>query len=158
MGLPQVTKMYNEEKVYSIRSLVVNFQRALFESSEYVPQLKILHCIIVPHFSFVTWGWLTVAETCRQPNKTDTKTVVFWRTYTLLICIKHNMDDAAKEHNFCLELKSPVESLAFGIWRFAIWKKSTDTSQKFSIFLEERKNVFLKKNGKILPDYIFHIL
>jgi len=27
----------------------------------------------------------TVAETCRQPNKTDTKTVVFWRTHPLLI-------------------------------------------------------------------------
>jgi len=25
-----------------------------------------------------------VAETCRQPNKTDTKTVVFRRTYSLL--------------------------------------------------------------------------
>jgi hypothetical protein len=30
---------------------------------------------------FVSWGWPTVTETCRQPNKTDTKTVVFWRTY-----------------------------------------------------------------------------
>ena len=36
-------------------------------------------------YIFVTSGWPTVAETCRQPNKTDTKTVVFWRTYPLLI-------------------------------------------------------------------------
>jgi len=36
-------------------------------------------------YIFVTWGWPRVAETCRQPNKTDTKTVVFWRTYLLLI-------------------------------------------------------------------------
>jgi len=35
-------------------------------------------------YIFMTWGWPTVAETCRQPNKTDTKTVVFWRTYPLL--------------------------------------------------------------------------
>jgi len=35
-------------------------------------------------YIFVTWGWPTVAKTCRQPNKTDTKTVVFWRTYPLL--------------------------------------------------------------------------
>ena len=46
---------------------------------------------------FVTWGWPTVAETRRQPNKTDTKTVVFWRTYPLVICIKHSGDDAAKD-------------------------------------------------------------
>jgi len=36
-------------------------------------------------YIFVTLGWPTVAETCRQPNKTDTKTVVFWRTYPYLI-------------------------------------------------------------------------
>ena len=36
-------------------------------------------------YIFVTWGWPTVAETCRQPNKIDTKTVVFWRTEPLLI-------------------------------------------------------------------------
>jgi len=36
-------------------------------------------------YIFVNWGWPKVAETCRQPNKTDTKTVVFWRTYPLLI-------------------------------------------------------------------------
>jgi hypothetical protein len=47
-------------------------------------------------YIFVTWGWPTVAETCRQPNKTDTKTVVFCRTYTLLICIKPNGDDVSK--------------------------------------------------------------
>ena len=52
-------------------------------------------------YIFVTWGWPTVAETCRQPNKTDTKTVVFWLTYTLLICIKHSWDDAAKETASC---------------------------------------------------------
>ena len=33
----------------------------------------------------MTWEWPTVAETCRQPNKQDTKTVVFWRTHPLLI-------------------------------------------------------------------------
>jgi len=38
-------------------------------------------------YIFVTWGWPTVAETCRQPNKTDTKTVVFWCTYPLPIPI-----------------------------------------------------------------------
>jgi len=26
---------------------------------------------------FGHWGWPAVAETCRQPNKTDTKAVVF---------------------------------------------------------------------------------
>ena len=34
-------------------------------------------------YIFVTWGWPKVAETCRQPNKTDTKTVVFWRNMRL---------------------------------------------------------------------------
>jgi len=39
-------------------------------------------------YIFVTWGWPTVTETCRrQPNKTDTKTVVFWRTHALLVGI-----------------------------------------------------------------------
>ena len=47
-------------------------------------------------YIFVTRGWPTVAETCHQPNKTDTKTVVFWHTYPLPICIKHNGDDASK--------------------------------------------------------------
>jgi len=37
-----------------------------------------------------------MAETFRQPNKTDIKIVVFWRTYPVLICIKHNGDDASK--------------------------------------------------------------
>ena len=37
-------------------------------------------------YIFVTWRWPTVAETCRQPNKQDTRTVVFWRTHPLLIC------------------------------------------------------------------------
>jgi len=40
-----------------------------------------------------------VAEICRQPNETDTKTVVFGRTYPLLIYIKHNGDDASKDWN-----------------------------------------------------------
>ena len=35
-------------------------------------------------YIFVTWGWPTVGESC-QPNKTDTKTVVFWCTYPFLI-------------------------------------------------------------------------
>ena len=48
-------------------------------------------------YTFVNRGWPTVAETCRKPNKTDTKTVVFWRTYPLLICIKHDGDDASKD-------------------------------------------------------------
>ena len=66
MGHPQVTKMYNEEKLYSVRLLVVvyilNFQRDLVvkrfiqrdlvESAEYVPQLMILHCIAFPHYKF----------------------------------------------------------------------------------------------------------
>jgi len=47
-------------------------------------------------YIFVTWGWPTVAETCRQSNKTDTKTVVFWRTYPLQICIKHDGGDTSK--------------------------------------------------------------
>jgi len=40
-----------------------------------------------------SWGWSTVAKTCRrQPNKTDTKTVVFWYTYPLLIllCVSYH--------------------------------------------------------------------
>ena len=36
-------------------------------------------------YIFVTWGWPTVAEKCHQPNKTDTKTAVFWCTYPLLM-------------------------------------------------------------------------
>ena len=48
-------------------------------------------------YIFVIWGWPTVVKTCRQPNKADTKTVVFWRTYPLLTCIKHNGDDASKD-------------------------------------------------------------
>jgi len=71
-------------------------KRDLVESSEYVPKLVILHCIVFSTIHFVTWGCPTVAETRRQPNKTDTKTVVFWRTYPLQICIKHNGDDASK--------------------------------------------------------------
>jgi len=34
-------------------------------------------------YIFLTWGWPTVAETRRQSNKTDTKTVAFWSTYRL---------------------------------------------------------------------------
>jgi len=58
--------MYNEEKLYSVRSLVVvnilNFQRDLVVmrfiqrdlvvSSNYVPQLMILHCIVFPYYKF----------------------------------------------------------------------------------------------------------
>ena len=39
-------------------------------------------------YIFVTWGWTTVTEKCRQPNKTDTKTIVFWSNYLLLIKLK----------------------------------------------------------------------
>ena len=145
MGHPQVTKMYNEEKLHSIRSLVVvnilNFQRDLIVM-QFI-RIELIICLTskvdrvkvhnpstfpVEHiissiqinrmttrsrwkfrictttndltlysfslYIFVTWGWPTVAETCRQPNKTDTKTAVFWRTYPLLICTKHNTDDA----------------------------------------------------------------
>jgi len=45
-----------------------------------------------------------VAETCRQPNKIDTKTVVFCRTYPLLICTKYNGDDASKDLKTCVVL------------------------------------------------------
>jgi len=45
-------------------------------------------------YTFVTWGWPTVAETCCQPNKIDTKTIAFWRTYPLLtkktVCSKRS--------------------------------------------------------------------
>ena len=60
--------------------------RDLVESSEYVPQLMILHCIVFPHYTFL-WpeDWPTVAETCRQPNKA--KTVLFWHTYPILISV-----------------------------------------------------------------------
>jgi len=58
-------------------------------------------------YIFVTLGWPPVAETCRQPNKTDTKTVVFWRTYPLLICIKHNGDDASKVYTHRIMLWNP---------------------------------------------------
>ena len=65
MGHPRGTRTYNEEKLYSVRLLVVvnilNFQRDLVvmgfnqrdlvESSEYVPQLMILHCIVFPHYT-----------------------------------------------------------------------------------------------------------
>ena len=42
----------------------------------YVPQLMLFFLLYI----FVTRGWLKVAETCRQPNKTDTKTDAFRRT------------------------------------------------------------------------------
>ena len=146
--------MYNEEKLYSVRSLVVihilNFQRDLIVmrfirielicSTSNVGRVNSTTCIctltlstlLVEHiissiwinrittrsrlkfricittsdltlysfsslYIFVTWGWPTVAETCRQPNKTDTKTGVFWRIYPLLICVKRNGDDASKD-------------------------------------------------------------
>ena len=139
VGHTQDTKMYNEEKLYSVRSLVVhilNFQRDLVMrvihielitcSTSKVDRVKVyvytltLSTLLVEHvvcsvwinlvttrscwkfrictttndltlysfsslYIFVTWGWPTVAETCRQPNKTGTKTVVLWRTYPLLI-------------------------------------------------------------------------
>ena len=59
-------------------------------------------------YIFVTLGRPTMAETCRQPNKTDTKTVVFWRTYPLLICIKHNRDDASKDYAHTMMLWKAV--------------------------------------------------
>jgi len=37
-----------------------------------------------------------VAETCRQPNETDTQ-LCFDVTTPFLICIKHNGDDASKD-------------------------------------------------------------
>jgi len=57
-------------------------------------------------YIFATWGWPTVVETFRQPNKTDTKTVVFWRTYLLLICINHNGDDESEDlkHDVCINV------------------------------------------------------
>ena len=60
-------------------------------------------------YNFVTWGWPRVAETCRQPNETDPKTIVFWRTYPLLICTKHNGDDASKElwRNLSIHIQAP---------------------------------------------------
>jgi len=70
--------------LYSVRSLVLTLYR--------FPSLYI----------FVTWRWPTVAETCRQHNKTYTKTVVFWRTYPLQICIKHKGDDASKDYKTAL--------------------------------------------------------
>jgi len=58
--------------------------------------------------NFVTWRWPTVAETCRrQHNKWDTKTIVFWRTYPLLICTKHNGDDAPKAFSDSSPLRIP---------------------------------------------------
>jgi hypothetical protein len=66
--------MYNEQNLYSVRSLVVvhilNFQldlvvmrffrieliilqRDRVESSEYVPQLMILHCTVFAHYTFL---------------------------------------------------------------------------------------------------------
>jgi len=42
-------------------------------------------------YIFVTRGWPTVAETYRQSNKTDRKTVVFWRTFPLLIMVLFNI-------------------------------------------------------------------
>ena len=38
-----------------------------------------------------------MAETCRQPNETDTKTVVFSRTPPPPICIKHKGAGASKD-------------------------------------------------------------
>jgi len=71
VGHLQVTKLY-EEKIYSMRTLVVVLR---IGTTANVPILYI----------FVTWRWPAVAETCRQPNKYDTKTVGFWRTYSLLM-------------------------------------------------------------------------
>jgi len=45
--------MYNVEKIYSIKTLVVvqilSFQRDLVESSEFAQQLMFLYCIFSPY-------------------------------------------------------------------------------------------------------------
>jgi len=67
-------------------------------------------------YIFVTRGWPTVAETCRQPNKTDTKTVVFWCTYPLLICIlvyRNLLDLASEWHQIC---SIYCTGLTSGLW------------------------------------------
>jgi hypothetical protein len=62
-----------------------------FRGGRYVKTQLSLHLFSFPSlYIFVTCWWATVAETCRQPNKTDTKTDMFWRTYPLPICYQVN--------------------------------------------------------------------
>jgi len=84
-------------------SIQITTRRDLVESSDLAQQLMFLYCIFSHYTFFVTWRWPTMAETC-QPNKYDTKTVVFWCTHSLVIYIKHNWDDASK-NSFVITLK-----------------------------------------------------
>ena len=60
-------------------------------------------------YIFVTWGWPTVAETSRQPNKTDTKTVVFC-TYPLLIWISLRLRKESRNWLNGLPTESALDS------------------------------------------------
>ena len=95
VGHLQVTIMYNEEKLHSVRSLVV-VHILNFQLPEHVPQLMILHCVVFPHYTFL-WPedgpeWPKhVIRLIKQIQRQ-----LFWRTCPLLLCIKHNGVDASK--------------------------------------------------------------
>ena len=57
-----------------------------------------------------------MAETCRQPNKTDAKTVVFWLTYTLLICTRHNGDDTRNVYKIHGATTKRITLSQMGAW------------------------------------------
>ena len=107
VGHPQVTKIYNEEKIYSIRTLVVvhilSFQRDLVETSEYAQQLVFLYCVFSPHYIFLwpedgaQWPKHVISQISRIQ-----RLLCFDVPLPLLICIKHNGDYASKDCSHCL--------------------------------------------------------
>ena len=132
-----MSQKYNEEKICSMRTLVVvhilSFQRHLVvlrlstlktarrdlvESSEYA-QLMFLYCIFSPHYIFF-WSedgpqW---SKHVSLINRTQ-RQLCFDVPLPLLICIKHNGDDASKEfHTSCICLKywvCPVTGMKFDV-------------------------------------------
>jgi len=69
------------EEVLLAQYLQSNLRRDLVESLEYAPVLWSYTVQFSSIYTFVTWRWPTVAETCRrQHNKVGYKTVVFWHT------------------------------------------------------------------------------
>jgi hypothetical protein len=74
---------------------------------------------------FVTWGWPTLAEIC-QPNKTDTKTVVFWCTYPLLI--RTSPPTLAGRRSFNFKHTSHVTVRVLLVIGYSHWSAATSYS------------------------------
>jgi len=99
-----IKKLYNGEKIYSIRTLVVvhilRFQWDLVESSKYAQQLTFLYCIFSPNYIFLwpedgpQWPKHIVSLINRIQRQ-----LCFDVPLSLLICVKHNGDDASTEVN-----------------------------------------------------------